>query len=593
MKTPPGHDFRISQGTRIALITIALLLLLALCQPAVAARDVRVGLQDIRPAIYTDAAGEPAGLFVDLIEDIAAEEGWNLIWVNGTFQENLERLAADRIDLLMPVIDTPEREEIFDFSQETVGASWTQVYAPPGAGIQTIQDLDRKRVAVMRGDVNGIVFRDNAVKFNISPTYLEADDLDEVFRQVTSGSADASVAGRLAGRYYEQQNTIAATPVMFSPSHLGFAVLKGRNADLLQAIDRYLAQGKSDPSSYYSLVIQKYFSKNAGWEIPPYLIWGLIITCGLVGLLVVMSVVLRREVWRKTTELSRQNEDLQSEVASRMRAEAELVRKNEELQVAYAQLTATEGELRAKYQDLGKSDLALLQARKKLNLLHTLTVQEIQSGVFSLAGFIELAKEAGCSDKATTYLEKGRTILHSFESTLSFAKDYQDMGISPPRWQNVNYVIINAISHLDFSTISRTVELDGLEIYADPLLERVFFNLMDNVKRHSGGATRVALHYQEIQDSITILVEDNGTGISATEKEKIFERGYARKGGSGLFLSREILSITGITIRESGMHGTGARFEITVPKEQYRFVPPEPDRRNGDNPPKHPDGSIA
>jgi signal transduction histidine kinase len=42
--------------------------------------------------------------------------------------------------------------------------------------------------------------------------------------------------------------------------------------------------------------------------------------------------------------------------------------------------------------------------------------------------------------------------------------------------------------------------------------------------------------------------------------------------GLGLFLSREILAITGITITENGTPGKGARFEITVPEGMYRFV---------------------
>jgi ABC-type amino acid transport substrate-binding protein len=575
MRPAPGHDSPISHGMRMAFsITIALLLLIALCQPVAAARDVRVGLQDIRPSIYTDDQGKPAGIFVDLLQDLATKEGWNLIWVNGTFQENQERLAEGQIDLLMPLADTPEREKIYDFSHEAVVSSWSQVFAAPGSGIVTILDLDGKRVAVMRGDINAIAFEDNAVKFDVHPTYIEEDGLDAVFQQVTRGKADAAVAGRLAGRSYEQQNRIVATPVMLYPNSIGFAVLKGRNADLLLAIDNYLLEEKSDPTSYYSQTMQKWYGERAGWVIPPYLLWGLVITSGLVGLFVIMAIVLRREVRRKTAELSRQNEALQTEVASRTRAEAELVRKNEELQAAYAQLTATEGELRENFEDLGKSDLALRQARKKLNVLHTITVQEIQTGVFTLTGFMDLAKEAGCSEVANQYLEKGIHILHSFESTLGFAKDYQDMGISPPRWQKVNYVFINAISHLDFSRISRTVKLDGLEIYADPLLEKVFYNLMSNVTRHAEGATMVTIHYREVTEGITILVEDDGCGIVATDKEMVFERGYAKKGGSGLFLAREILSITGITIRETGTNGSGARFEITVPKEQYRFVPP-------------------
>jgi ABC-type amino acid transport substrate-binding protein len=573
MEVSPKHDCRMAYSSRLTFFVAIALLLMALCQPAVAARDVRVAMHELKPSIFTDEQGKPAGIFVDLLEDIAAEESWNLIWVHGTFRENLDRLAAGDIDLVTAITDTPERQRVYDFNREAAVSTWTQVYAPSGAGINTILDLDKKRVAVLRGDVNEVAFRDYATKFIINPTYIELDSLDEVFEQTTAGNADAAVAARVAGQVASEKYSLPATPVMFYPNSLGFAVPKGRNQDLLQAIDRYLVREKSNPSSYYSQTMQKWFGEKAGWVIPPYILWGLAITTSLVALFVIMSVLLRREVRCKTDELSRQNEELQSEVASRMRTEAELVRKNEELQSANEQMTSIEKELRANYHELGKSENALRQARKKLNLLNTLTFQDIQTGVFSLAGYVELATAAGCSETAGKYLEKGRKILQSVENSLHFAKNYQDMGISQPTWQNVNYVFINAVSHLDFSRISRTVNLEDLEIYADPLLEKVFYNIMDNVLRHGTGATMVTLQFQEVPDGVTILIEDNGPGFPAADKEKIFEREYTGKSWSGLFLAREILSITGITIRESGTKGTGARFEITVPKGEYRFRP--------------------
>jgi signal transduction histidine kinase len=72
-------------------------------------------------------------------------------------------------------------------------------------------------------------------------------------------------------------------------------------------------------------------------------------------------------------------------------------------------------------------------------------------------------------------------------------------------------------------------------------------------------------------DSITILVRDNGPGIPATEKETIFEWERKGEGSTSLFLSREILSITGITITETGEPGSGACFEIVVQEGAYRF----------------------
>jgi ABC-type amino acid transport substrate-binding protein len=577
MKNPPGNDPCRSHGTHIFLCAaVALLILLALCQPAVAARDVRVGLHEIRPSLYTDEQGKPAGIFVDLIEDIAAQEGWNIIYVHGTFPENLDRLTRGEIDLIGGVTDTPVRQKVYDFNKEAAVSSWTQVYALPGSGISTILDMDNKRVAFLRGDVNAIAFKDYAAKFNIYPTYVERDNLSEVFEETAAGNTDAAIAFWVAGQDAAKRYGLATTPVMISPSSLGFAVPKGKNQDLLQAIDRYLVKEKSDPSSHYSQTMQKWFGEKAGWVIPPYIWWGVSVISGLVVLFVVMSFALRREVKRKTAELSLQNVELQSEVASRTRAETELIRKNEELQAAYEQQTSIEAELRTNFYELGKSEQALRQARKKLKLLNTLTFQEVQNEIFSLSGFIELAKEAHDIQTAQPYLVKGTAILRSVESSLRFAKNYQDMGINLPKWQNVKYAFMNAVSHLDLSRIERTVDLEELEIYADPLLENVFLHIMDNVIRHATGATRVSLHYQEIPNGILVLIEDNGCGIPAPAKETIFDRGSTGKNGSGLFLAREILSITGISLRETGVEGEGARFEILVPNGEYRFDKKDP-----------------
>ena len=54
-------------------------------------------------------------------------------------------------------------------------------------------------------------------------------------------------------------------------------------------------------------------------------------------------------------------------------------------------------------------------------------------------------------------------------------------------------------------------------------------------------------------------------------QEKIFERGFGKNTGLGLALSREILDITGIMIRETGEPGKGARFEMVVPKGAWRM----------------------
>ena len=118
------------------------------------------------------------------------------------------------------------------------------------------------------------------------------------------------------------------------------------------------------------------------------------------------------------------------------------------------------------------------------------------------------------------------------------------------------------------------VEVDPVnhELFADPLFEKVFYNLIDNALRYGGDRMKtIRFSSQEIDTGLRIVCEDDGVGISHEDKKRLFTRGFGRNTGLGLFLSREILAITGITITENGTPGKGARFEITVPKGMYRF----------------------
>ncbi len=552
MITPADRKNRNLLYLKRGLCILAIMILVAgLCCPAAATRDVKVALTELKPTLYTDDQGKPAGFFVDIITDIAAQEGWNVIWVPGSLSESWDRLSTGEIDLLPGVTSTPDRENHIDFSRESAFSVWSQVYARPGSGINTILDLEGKRIAMTRGAQSGIAFKDYAQKFGINATYIEKNTPTEIYAATASGQADALVVYNTAGHENAVTYGLVATPVMFNPTQFGFAVKKGTNKDLLSAIDLYIAKGKDDPSSKYSQAMQKWFGINASPVIPPWLVLGLVTIAFVALLFFGMILLLRREVQRKTAELSRQNE---------------------ELRAAYEQLSSTGQELRKKYQELDRSDQALMHARSKLSLLNTVTFQDIESGIFSLSGFIEIAKEQTEQDAIQVSLKKCKGIIQSLSESLAFAKKYQNLGIHQHKWQNVNYILLTAISHLDFSRIRRNVDLSNLEIYADPLLEDVFLTLMENVLQWGAGATEVNIRYRENPDSVTIIIENDGPGIPADRKEKIFSRENWQKGeGNSLFLAREILSVTNITIVENGEPGKGARFEISVPKGTYRF----------------------
>ena len=214
---------------------------------------------------------------------------------------------------------------------------------------------------------------------------------------------------------------------------------------------------------------------------------------------------------------------------------------------------------------------AIRQANKKLNLLNFVTFNDIQNAIFIIDGYLSLENKVVRDETLRTYQEKEEEALRRISSALAFAKQYQDLGVKPPRWQNVNHVFVLAISHLDLSGITREVNLEGLEIFADPLLESVFFHLSENVLVHGSTASKIIIRYFETPTGLTIIFEDNGKGIPEDMKEQVFLRTSVKNRAMGLYLAKEILEITGITLIETGTFGTGARFEIRVPKKLFRF----------------------
>jgi K+-sensing histidine kinase KdpD len=148
-------------------------------------------------------------------------------------------------------------------------------------------------------------------------------------------------------------------------------------------------------------------------------------------------------------------------------------------------------------------------------------------------------------------------------------------GISEPVWQRdcrTRVDIAAKETHLGQVKVINDLP-DGLEVFADPLITKVYNNLMDNAVRYGGKITTIRFSVMESDDDQVIVCEDDGYGVVAEDKEKIFDRDYRRKNEDlGLFRSREILAITGITIIENGTSGKGARFEIRVPNSMYRFT---------------------
>ena len=223
--------------------------------------------------------------------------------------------------------------------------------------------------------------------------------------------------------------------------------------------------------------------------------------------------------------------------------------------------------------DLKRIDKALRQANKQLNLLSSITRHDILNQLMALKGYLELSQRVIDNPETLSgYIKKEQQAANTIEHQITFTRDYQELGVAAPEWQNVNASIKKAVAGLLMRDIHVDVDAKNPEIFADRLFEKVFYNLIDNALRYGGEEMKtIRFSSQESDARLTILCEDDGVGISPDEKKHLFVRGFGKNTGLGLFLSREILLITGITITENGTQGKGARFEITVPKGMWRM----------------------
>lgn len=227
--------------------------------------------------------------------------------------------------------------------------------------------------------------------------------------------------------------------------------------------------------------------------------------------------------------------------------------------------------LREQNTELQESHKALESGNKKLNMLSSITRHDILNQLMVLRNYLEFSKEDETNPEILEYMEKEDKAAEAIENQIRFTKYYQDIGVEAPAWQNVEEYIRSSTVELRIVDIPVDVTFSDLEIYADHLIQKVFYNLMENSLRHGGEISRIRFSFQETESGGMIIYEDDGVGISEEDKKHLFKRGFGKHTGLGLFLSREILSITEITIHEMGVPGHGVRFEILIPQGKYRM----------------------
>jgi PAS domain S-box-containing protein len=214
---------------------------------------------------------------------------------------------------------------------------------------------------------------------------------------------------------------------------------------------------------------------------------------------------------------------------------------------------------------------ALLESNKKLALLSSITRHDLLNQVMVIRGQLHFASEDTGDAAVRGRLAKCDAAAALIQQQVEFTRDYQDLGQQIPVWQNIRSVVTAEAPAFRGMPVTIRADTGDAEIYADPLFSRVVYNLIDNALRHGGDVTEISFSVRRDNGSAILRCEDNGGGVLPEEKDGLFRWGVGRNTGHGLFLSREILAITGIEIQETGSPGNGARFDMRIPDGEIRY----------------------
>lgn len=225
--------------------------------------------------------------------------------------------------------------------------------------------------------------------------------------------------------------------------------------------------------------------------------------------------------------------------------------------------------------DRKHAEEALQQANRKLHLLAGITRHDIKNQLMVLREYIRTLQETVPDPALEDHFTRIISTSERIAAMIRITKTYENIGVKAPVWQDVRSLFDTAVHDISVGKIQCINDIPtGTEVFADPLIVKVCYNLIDNAVRYGNKITTLRFSVLKRSDHTIIICEDDGVGVPAEVKEKIFERGYGINTGLGLALSREILDISGITLKETGEPGKGARFEMTVPKGVYRFSTP-------------------
>ncbi len=552
-------------------LVIALLATAIASQPLLGQQITAAFMPDLPPFSFVDSQGQRTGFYIDLLEALADDLGFEVSYNQGSWGENLELTRRGEIDLLIAVTRTAERAEFLDYLDETVLAAYTQIVANRQSTIETVLDLDKKSVGIMTGDRNGEAFLDFIDEFDVQIELNRYADYTALLSAVSSGEVDAAAVSNLID--LEGYPLIFRTSIIFNAYSTTYATAKGENWLFMQQLNARLARWKSDPNSPYNRLFESYFGESGRRVIPPWIISSLIVLIIAVVASALSVSILTRKLRAANVELKSWGQTLEEKVKQRTRQMEESQRRMLEAEKTAGMGTMVAGVAHEINTPIGVALTASTLLEESINSIES-KLKKDQISREDFQRFLDTTRKS--SDMVTGNISRAAELIQSFKE-VSIDQVSEDQRIINVR-EYCRSVLSNLYPLIKDSGHSHTLDAPDAEIETVPgLISRILANLYENAILHGlAGRENGHIHIRislsaGAPDTVYLDFSDDGNGIPEDIRERVFEPFVSSKkfqGSSGLGLSivhNIVTSNLRGQIQLEKNSSTGSRFIITFP----------------------------
>ncbi|MGC1120723.1 MAG: PAS domain S-box protein [Candidatus Methanofastidiosia archaeon] len=209
----------------------------------------------------------------------------------------------------------------------------------------------------------------------------------------------------------------------------------------------------------------------------------------------------------------------------------------------------------------------LEKVNEKLRVVGSMTRHDVRNKISTIAGSIYLMEKSMSLDKdVLSHLSDIEATCRQIERIFDFARTYEQIGIEELTYISVEESLREALMlFADLKGVDVSSECGELRVLADSLLRHLLYDLIDNSLKHGETVKKINLYYQIKNDNLNLVYEDDGVGISESEKKKVFLEGYGKDTGYGLYIIHKICETYHWAVEETGAPGEGVRFTIVIP----------------------------